>query len=245
MRLQRFLAKSGAASRRESEALIRQGRVRVNGDAALLGASVDPESDAVELDGARIRIMPRRWVLLHKPKGALCTRKDTHGRTTIYDLMEPWALGLGYAGRLDLDTTGLVILTNAGGAAARLAHPSRGVEREYVARVRGRVTARVLRALDRGVQLEDGLARAKRVRKVNATEKESTLRLILSEGRKRQARRMLKAVGRPILDLSRIRFGPFQLGGLPEGAWRDATRKETEVAERIARAVSRRRPRRR
>ena len=200
---------------------------------------VVPGVDTVSLDGAVVAPGPRRWIVLHKPVGVLCTRADPHGGETIYDGLPGWAGALRYVGRLDKETSGLLLLTNDGDVGAALAHPSGRVEREYVARVAGQVTARGLRTLRRGVELEDGLARPRHVRKVRLGEDEWGLKLILLEGRKREVRRLLRAIGHPVVALKRTRFGPFELGRLAPGAWRPAH--SSELAE--ARALVRRRNR--
>ena len=211
-----------------------EGRVLVNGKPATeMGVKVIPGHDTVSLDGRIVEPARRRWIVFHKPPGVLCTRADPHGGETVYDLLPEWAVGLRYVGRLDRDTSGLLLLTNDGDTAAALAHPSGQVEREYLARVADPVTARDLRALRRGVELEDGLARPRRVRKVPASDDGYGVFVVLTEGRKREVRRLLKAVGHPVLALARTRFGPFRLGGLAPGGWRPAHDRELEEARSI------------
>lgn len=225
MRLQKFLSRAGAASRRQAEALMAQGRVRVNGEPATTpGTRVDPERDRVELDGRPVHLASRRWLLLNKLRGVLTTRKDTHGRPTVYSLLPSDAQGLRYVGRLDMNTEGLLLFTNDGDAAHALQHPSSEVAREYRARVRGVPSPSTLRRLEAGVELEDGPSRAERVKVVRASGAQATvLSLVLREGRKREVRRLLKAVGHPVGRLRRVRFGPLRLGTLPEGEWRELT----------------------
>ena len=240
MRVQKYISRAGVASRRQAEALMREGRVLVNGaPVTAMGSVVIPGVDVVSLDGSVVTPAPRRWLVLHKPVGVLCTRADPHGGETIYDRLPDWAGSLRYVGRLDRETSGLLLLTNDGDLGAALAHPSGRVEREYIARVTGQVTARALRSLRRGVELEDGLAQPRMVRKVRLGEEETGLKLVLMEGRKREVRRLLKAVGHPVVALARTRFGPFRLDRLPPGAWRSA--RSSELAE--ARAMVRRRGR--
>lgn len=240
IRVQKYISQAGAASRRQAEVLMREGRITVNGvPATAMGTLVTPGVDTVTLDGRVLEAGPRRWLVFHKPRGVLCTRADPHGGETIYALLPTSARPLRYVGRLDRDTSGLLLLTNDGDMGFALAHPSGGVEREYVARVKGQITARGLRALRHGIELEDGLARPRQVRKVRLGDEVWGVRLVLAEGRKREVRRLLKAVGHPVVELVRTRFGPFRLGRLKPGSWRPAH--ASELAE--ARAMARRRRR--
>jgi len=185
VRVQKYLSQAGAASRRQAEAMLLQGRVAVNGKRLTrLGARVVPGVDVVSLDGEEVRPASRRWVAFHKPVGVLCTRRDPHGCETVYDVLPSWAARLRYVGRLDRDTSGLLLMTNDGDLAAALAHPAAGAEREYVAAVKGDVTAQRIRALKKGAELEDGFARPKRVRKVRLDNGERGVKLVLAEGRK-------------------------------------------------------------
>lgn len=200
------------------------GRVRINGSVVTeLGTKVVPGADAVELDGARVDLPDIRWLAFHKPAGVLTTRRDPHGGRTVYDMLPPGAAGLRYVGRLDRETTGLLLLTNDGDVAHALLHPSGGVEREYRAVVGGVPDKGVLERLVSGVMLDDGSARAKRawVEERLAGGAGSRLGLVLVEGRKREVRRLLEAVDHPVRDLERVRFGPIELGDLAPGAWRE------------------------
>lgn len=236
VRVQKYLSQAGAASRRQAEAMLLQGRVAVNGKRLTrLGARVVPGVDVVSLDGEEVRPASRRWVAFHKPVGVLCTRRDPHGGETVYDVLPSWAARLRYVGRLDRDTSGLLLMTNDGDLAAALAHPAAGAEREYVAAVKGDVTAQRIRALKKGAELEDGFARPKRVRKVRLDNGERGVKLVLAEGRKREVRRLLEAVGLPARRLCRVRFGPFRLGTLEPGRWRPARASEVEAARRAVR----------
>ena len=239
VRVQKYISQAGLASRRQAEVMLGQGRIAINGERVTSpGARVVPGTDTVSLDGRIVRPAPLRWVVFHKPAGVLCTRTDPRGGETIYDLLPEWAGGLRYVGRLDRDTSGLLLLTNEGDLAAALAHPSGRIEREYQAGVAGKITAGALRRLKRGVDLEDGPARPKRVRRVELDEDEWGVTLVLTEGRKREVRRMLKAVGHPVRTLVRTRFGPFRLGNLKPGAWRPAHSSEMDAA-RVAANPSR------
>jgi 23S rRNA pseudouridine2605 synthase len=201
--------------------------VRVNGDVVTeLGTRVDPSKDKVEVDGRKVVAERPRWILFHKPAGALTTRRDARGRVTVYDLLPPDMKGLRYVGRLDLDTEGLLLLTNEGDLANRLTHPSGEVEREYHAGVVGFPEGGALQKLTRGVELEDGLARAASARTVAREREGSVISVVLLEGRKREVRRMLEAVGFPARWLTRVRFGPLKLGELPAGEWRELDARE-------------------
>jgi 23S rRNA pseudouridine2605 synthase len=198
------------------------GRVRVNGVVVSeLGARVVPGRDLVELDGEPVAVPPVVWVAFHKPPGVLTTRSDPHGGETVYDLLPDAFAALRYVGRLDRDAEGLLLLTNDGEGAHRVQHPSGEIEREYRAEVAGTVGREALRRLERGVELEDGMARARRATLVDAGPITSTVDLVLTEGRKREVRRMMSAVGHHVLRLTRVRFGPVRLGDLKPGEHRE------------------------
>lgn len=230
VRLQKYLSQAGAASRRAAEELIRAGRVRVNGViAAELGVKVEPGRDTVEVDGAVVGHARRTWIAVHKPPGVVSTRHDPQGRRTVYDILPPRYRRLFHVGRLDRDSEGLMLLTNDGDAAHRLLHPSFEVEREYEVEIDRRLAAADRSRLLAGVQLEDGPARAIRVRALRApADRGHRLRIVLREGRKREVRRLLEAVGYRVRRLVRVRYGPLELGDLAPGAWRPLT--DTEVA---------------
>lgn len=235
IRLQKFLSRAGVASRRETEALMAQGRVRVNGERAVTpGTKVDPARDRVELDGRPVRWDPPRWIVLNKPRGTVTTRKDPGGRPTVYDLLPADARSLRYVGRLDRETEGLLVFTNDGDAAHALLHPSSEVPREYRARVKGVPGAPALAAMARGVELADGPARAEGVRLIKETRDGALLGLVLREGRKREVRRLLEAVGHPVRRLRRVRFGPLKLGDLEPGRFRALSPEEVRALRKAA-----------
>lgn len=222
-RVQKVLAAAGIASRRKAEELITAGRVRVNGVRVALGAKVGPE-DHVEVDGRPV-LRPERHVtyLLHKPRGVLSTVSDDRGRPTVMGLV-PKADGLHPVGRLDLDSEGLLLLSTDGELTLRLTHPRFGHEKEYrLWCVEGGVSDEALRRLREGVELEDGPAKV-----LKASRTPGGCRLVLAEGRKRQVRRMLHAVGYQVERLQRTRVGSLSLGNLPAGGWRELTARELD-----------------
>ena len=242
-RLQRALARAGFGSRRSCEELISAGRVKVNGSVATLGDKVDPTRDAVTLNGATVNLDPSiRYLALHKPVGVVTTMRDPQGRRDIREFVpeEPRVFPVG---RLDLDSEGLLLLTNDGDLAEALTHPRYGVEKEYLVEVEGTPTPKHLGALRRGVELEDGPARAKSVRIVDARGGRGQLALVMTEGRKREVRRLLDAVGLPVHRLVRVRIGPITLGRLRPGGVRDLTPDEVLALAKLV-AKARRRVRR-
>jgi pseudouridine synthase len=223
-RLQRALARAGYGSRRSSEELIVAGRVKLNARVATLGDKVDPARDEVELDGVLVNLDPSvRYHALHKPVGVVTTMKDPQGRPSVRDLMPTDGPRVFPVGRLDRETEGLLILTNDGELANRLTHPRYGVEKEYLAEVDGAPAPRHAAALRRGIELDDGPARAASVRIVDARGGRGQLRLVMTEGRKREVRRLLAAVDLPVVRLVRLRVGPVTLGSLRPGACRELT----------------------
>ncbi len=238
MRIQKFLSRAGVASRRKAERLVETGRVSINGVVITeLGTRIDPDHDRVEVDGKSVGLPPRRWIRFHKPPGVVTTVKDTHGRPTIYDRLPAECGALRYVGRLDMATEGLLLLTNDGDLANRLQHPSSQVEREYEARVQRIPSAKTIERLRRGVELEDGFARPTRVDPGQPDGIYGTLKLVLTEGRKREVRRLLEAVGHPVVALRRIRFGPIRLGYLPLGEWEALSDEDIQVLERFVEGV--------
>lgn len=230
IRLQKFLANAGVASRRAAEELITSGRVSVNGrQVTQLGTKVDPARDRVAVDGAEIKRAVPTWVALNKPRGFLTSRGDPRGRRTVYDLLPASLQPLFYVGRLDYDTEGLLLLTNDGDGAQRLLHPRHEVTRVYEAIVTGSMREDTPRRLLRGVRLEDGPARARAVRVTMRGETETRLRVTMTEGRNREVRRLLEAVGHPVARLRRVEFGPIKLGRIKPGEWRYLTDEEIDA----------------
>jgi len=232
MRLAKYLAHAGVASRRAAEQIIRAGRVTVDGEVVLDPARDVDGSRPVAVDG-RVVEPPRDRVVyaVHKPAGVVSTARDTHGRPTVVDLVAEPGRRLYPVGRLDADTTGLLLLTDDGELAARLTHPRYEVPKVYVAEVGGGpISERALRALREGVELEDGRTAPAKVRRLRGNVIELTLR----EGRKRQVRRMCAHVGHPVKRLKRVAIGPLRLGDLPEGAARRLTDAEVRSLRDVA-----------
>lgn len=235
VRIQRALARAGIGSRRRADALVAQGRVRINGEVAAVGQTVDPMHDRISVDGAEIeRPSDAAWVVLHKPPGVLTTAHDERsaGRRTVFDLVPAplRAPGLTYVGRLDYMTEGVLLMTTDGAAAHRLTHPSYGLERTYVATVRGNAPA-AARSLRAGIDLDDGPVRPVAIRVRAAGQRRWELEITLTEGRTRVVRRVCEAVGLSVERLVRTRFGPIALGTLPPGAARSLTRQEIHQLE--------------
>ena len=227
-RLQKVLARVGIGSRRVCEDLIAEGRVTVDGEVAVLGRRVDVETALIELDGAPIGVRPDLvHYLLNKPAGMVTTADDPQGRPTVVGLVpaEPRVFPVG---RLDVDTEGLLLLTNDGELAHRLTHPSFGVEKEYVAELEGSPSRAALRRLREGVELDDGTTAPARA----ALLEPSVVRLTVHEGRNRQVRRMCDAVGHPVVRLIRTRIGPLADRSLAPGAWRELTGDEVRSLQR-------------
>jgi len=231
MRLQKFLARAGAASRRGSEDLMTAGRVRVNGVVVTeLGAKVDPASDHVTLDGIEVAIADQPvYLAFHKPAGVVTTMSDPQGRPTVASFVpvkeHP---GLFPVGRLDYDTTGLLLFTTDGEISHRLLHPSRHVEKVYRALIDGRASEAELDRLRDGVALDDGRTAPARVKSLRSSGTTTYVEIALREGRKRQVRRMFSKIGHPVLELHRVSFGPVTVEGLSRGSWRHLT--DDEVA---------------
>ena len=229
MRVQRALARAGIASRRKAEELIVAGRVTVNGEVASVGQIVDPVGDRIMVDGKRVGAPPATvWLLLNKPTGVVTTRRDPSGRQTVFDLVEDRP-GLTYVGRLDYLTEGAILLTTDGAAAHALTHPSRGVERTYVATVRGDAVSAAREAM-RGVELEDGIAYpAAATAHAIPGRRHYDFEVTLTEGRHHEVRRLCAALGLEVERLVRTTFGPVRLGSLASGANRPLNKRETDL----------------
>jgi len=230
VRLQKVLASAGVASRRVCEEMMLKGRIKVNGKVRReLGTRIDPEKDQVEVDGRPIQLDPDRvYFAFHKPKGVVSTMQDENGRPCLAD----YFVGLDRVfnvGRLDSETTGLLLMTNDGEMANQLAHPSFGVEKLYVAKVRGKITRVEMQQLKDGVKLEDGLAQADSARVIDQSEQSSLVEIVLHSGKNRIVRRMFEAIGFPVLDLTRKSFGPLRLGNTKPGHFRELSKLEISL----------------
>jgi 23S rRNA pseudouridine2605 synthase len=229
VRLQKFLAECGVASRRAGEELIRAGRVSVNGQIVRqLGTRVNPQHDRVCVDDSPVRLQRKHYVMLHKPRGYLCTRRDPGRRPTVGDLLPPEWRSLHPVGRLDLDSEGLLLLTNDGAFTLRLTHPRYGIRKVYHVVVEGRVEPQQLARLEHGVTHQGEHLTARRATLRSANNSTSQLEIELTEGRNREVRRMMEVLGRPVLRLHRTRIGPLKLGELPVGKWRTLTPAEVK-----------------
>lgn len=234
-RLARYLAHAGVASRRHAEELIAAGRVQVNGETVQAqGVRIIPGRDRVTVDGRPVEVPGRHvYILLHKPAGYVTTARDPQGRRTVLDLLpaELRRLRVYPVGRLDIDTSGLLLLTNDGDFAQRLTHPRYAMEKHYEALVKGRPQESELEALRAGVEIREDNGRLHKtapaaVRVLQQTGANCLLALAIHEGRKRQVRRMLLAIGHPVLELRRVGIGPLRLGDVPVGKWRSLTSDE-------------------
>ena len=243
-RLNRFLAHCGVASRRKAEELIADGKVLVNSVlASHPSLQVDPAKDLVKVRGKVVRMAESVTLILHKPKGVVCTRSDPQERKTVFDLV-PARLqkkGVQSIGRLDFDSSGLLILTNDGALHQAMEHPSGNIDRVYQVKARGKFTPEVIKRLQAGVELEDGTASAKRVNLLRTSKDIVHLEITLTEGRNREVRRLLAAVGIETLELKRIRFGKIQLDTLPVGKSREPTFQESRYFEKIKNPTKKRR----
>ena len=224
MRLQKYMAECGVASRRKAEELIAEGRVTVNGERITeMGVQVE-ETDEVRVDGRVIRLeTEKRYVIYHKPAGEVTTVSDPEGRPCVLDHFRDYPVRLYPVGRLDYDSEGLLLLTNDGALTERLLHPSHQVDKTYLARVTGSVSLEEIRQLRQGVLLDDHKTSPAKVRVIKLETFATVVLVTIHEGRNRQVRRMFEETGHKVLQLRRVRFGPLELGGLPRGQWRELT----------------------
>jgi pseudouridine synthase len=236
IRLQKLISQAGVASRRAAEKLIAEGRVTVNGETVReMGTKADPASDDIRVDGRRIKSAERlRYILLYKPAGYVTTRSDPQRRPTVIDLLQGVKEYVYPVGRLDYDTEGLLLLTNDGDLAARLTHPRHGVKRTYEARVAGVPDDEALERLRRGIPLDGRRTLPADVSLLNKRRGagDGVLALTIREGRNRQVRRMLEAVGHPVKKLTRVGIGPLSDRALKPGSWRELTPAEVEKLKR-------------
>jgi len=227
MRLQKFLAEAGVASRRKAEELIRQGRVRVNGvQVTVMGTKVS-EGDLVEVDGKKVVLKEKKvYIMLHKPVGVVTTVKDQISRKTVIDLIAYVDERIFLVGRLDYDTSGLLLLTNDGDFTYRLTHPKHEMKKVYIAEVKGTPTAEDIEAFERGIAIGDYVTAPGRLRVIKEGKASSTVEITIHEGRNRQVRKMCDAIGHPVIRLKRVAIGNLKLGNLREGSWRYLSEEE-------------------
>ncbi|MFI5358442.1 MAG: pseudouridine synthase [Halanaerobiales bacterium] len=231
-RLQKVMAHAGIASRRKAEQLILEGRVKVNGETVReLGRKVSPE-DFIEVDGKPIREEKKVYILLNKPVGYISTVDDPRGRRTVLDLVADVKERVYPVGRLDYDTSGLLILTNDGELTYKLTHPSFEVKKTYLVEVEGK-PGKELARLEKGVMLSDGMTAPAAVAEVKTGKNSTSFLLTIHEGRNRQVRRMCEAIGYPVKSLKRIKFAFLELGDLPEGRYRYLTEKEIKMLQSL------------
>jgi 23S rRNA pseudouridine2605 synthase len=230
VRLQKFLAEAGVASRRAAEQIILAGRVTVNGaPVRLLGSKVDPAADKVSVDGKLVRVQKKLYVVLHKPKGCVCSKQDEHDRPTVYDLLPPeWQI-VNSVGRLDYASEGLLFLTNDGDFALRLTHPRYGVRKRYVVTVEGRVEPALLASFTKGIYVAGEKLKAERAWLISATKTESVVELELAEGKNREVRRMFESQNLMVRRLVRTQIGKIKLAELKVGRWRTLTPTEIKT----------------
>ncbi|WP_134683249.1 pseudouridine synthase [Brevibacillus migulae] len=232
-RLQKILAQAGVASRRKCEELITQGRVKVNGTVTTeLGTKVDPQNDAILVDDKPIHLEKLIYLMLHKPTGVITSLHDPQGRRVVTDLLTDIPERVYPVGRLDYDTSGLLLLTNDGELANRIAHPSFEIDKVYRAWVKGTPSKEAVKKLATGIRLEDGMTSPGEARVIEQEAQRTLLEITIHEGRNRQVRRMCEAIGHPVLTLERIRLGFLTLAGVKRGEYRHLTKEEVERLKR-------------
>jgi pseudouridine synthase len=220
MRLQKYLAQCGVASRRQAEKLIEAGRVQVNGEIAALGSSVEPEQDEVLFDGENVATDSSVYLLMNKPLDVVTSVTDDRDRKTVIDCIQGIDARVFPVGRLDLDVEGALLLTNDGELAYRMTHPKFQIDKVYLVWVRGSITPELLQRLEKGVELEDGMARAAKAELVRRGKSGTLIHLVMREGRKREVKRLCKKVGHPVQSLKRISIANLRVKGLKPGEWR-------------------------
>lgn len=233
IRLQKYLAECGVASRRKAEQIISEGRVAVNGRIVNeMGFKVEPD-DVVEVDGRQLYTEEKKvYIMLNKPVGYVTTSRDQFSRKTVIDLVEGISERIYPVGRLDYDTSGLLILSNDGDFTHRLTHPRHEMEKKYIARVQGTPSDEELQKFREGLKIEDYTTAPAKIKVLDKGRETSTLEIIIHEGKNRQVRKMCDAIGHTVLSLQRIEIGGLKLGNLPEGKWRRLLPEEVELLER-------------
>ena len=234
MRLEKFLSQSGIASRRDAKKYIAAGRVSVNGERVLIpGAHINPQEAEIRFDDEPIHGKPKRiYLMLNKPTGYVTTVRDECGRPTVMALVNDISERIYPVGRLDLDTEGLLLMTNDGDFAHRILHPSHEIQKTYIAWVEGQPNQREIQMLREGIEIEDGIITSAQVNHIGRRKGQTQFRVIIHEGRKRQIRRMFHAVGHDVVHLKRVRIGSLSLERLSIGKYRFLTRTEIESLDR-------------
>lgn len=235
MRLQKFIANSGVTSRRKAEELIKEGRVKVNGKIInKLGTKINPECDIVEVDGKRIEIVKKKiYVLLNKPEGYVTTLKDSHNDNIVLDLIKGINQRIFPVGRLDKDTSGLLIMTNDGDLAYKLTHPSHGVWKKYIVLVKGHPSKKEIEKIRKGIYIDGKKTSKAYVKLIKKYDRTSKLEISIHEGRNRQIRKMCEHIGHPVISLKRIAIGNININGLKKGQWRYLTKDEINYLKGI------------
>ena len=230
VRLQKFMAEAGIASRRKCEEYINQGRVCVNGKVAAIGTVIDPVFDFVEMDGEKVTVCEKKTVILfNKPRGVICSADDPKGRETVMDYFKNYPVRLYNVGRLDYDSEGLIVMTNDGEIAYKMMHPKFVVEKTYSVICEDDLSEEEVKTLTEGVELDDGMTAPAVVSNIRKTRTGKTSLLItIHEGRNRQVRRMMEKIGHEVLSLKRVRIGNLRLGNIEEGQWRELSGNEIE-----------------
>jgi pseudouridine synthase len=234
-RLQKFLSSAGIASRRQAERMMTEGRVTVNGKAVTeLGTKIDPEADAVKVDGKLVHSKQLHYVLLNKPKGCICTMDDPEGRPKVTDLVRGVKARLYPVGRLDFDTTGALLLTNDGELANALMHPQHRFAKTYVAKLKGIPTEDNMEKLKTGIYLDGKRTAPAEAKILSVKEKNSSIQLTLREGRNKQVKRMCQAIGHPVIRLNRSAYGFLRVDDLAPGAWRHLAAEEVSMLRKAS-----------
>lgn len=226
MRIQKFLAECSIASRRAAEKLVADGHVTINGEVALVGQAIDPDHDNVCCNGEPVKPDHKIYIVFNKPSGVVTTAKDTHSRKTVFEYLDGVPARVFPVGRLDMDVTGTLLLTNDGELTNRLAHPRYQVDKVYHAWVKGIVSPIELRRLSKGVELDDGMTAPAEAKLLKTQRNSSLIRLTIHEGRKRLVKRMCSHIGHPVTKLRRVSIGSITTHGLQPGEWRYLHREE-------------------
>ena len=233
IRLQKYLAECGVASRRRCEELIAQGRIKVNGQTAILGTVVDVDRDVILIDNERVAPEKKVYVLLNKPRGVITSTKDPHHKHTIMTYLNGISARVFPVGRLDIDVEGALLITNDGELAHRLTHPRYEIPKVYLAWVRGKMSVEAAMRLEKGIRLDEGVARASRVVILNQGNTSTLVEITMREGKKREIKRMCARVGHEVLELKRVSIGNIHIGNLQPGEWRHLKEGEIEDLRRI------------